>query len=193
MPTANAFNTERQHAQRQRVLNEAMGFYAETYPTLAGQGVSTTGTQRVYGVAIGLLAGDVVSNLSVRLITSGNTVTLAKLGLYSKAGVLLASTADMSTQMNAAAGLKTAPVALVSGQPFTVPADDLYYAAFLAVSGVTMPSLGRVSAFGADALTAPVGSGSLAVVTQTGQTDLPAQATFTAGGGSAIVVWIGVS
>jgi hypothetical protein len=173
---------------RQQALMEAQGYYAETYPRAASLISSVTTTQEVYYTAIGLAAGDVVSNLLVMLQVVGTTTTLAKVGLYSKANVLLASSADVSSVVNGSAGPKVIPLTA----PLVVPTTDGYWAAFLAVSAVTMPTLWR--SFPSPFSNGLFGSASMgASATQTGQADLPATATPVYAAGGALSVWMGVS
>lgn len=170
---------------RQAAFCRGMGYYAEPYPAMLSSHTITV-TQTVYGIGIGLLEGDVVSNLSVRVSVAGNTVTLAKLGLYSKTGTLLCSSADSGASF-ASTGTKTLPMTT----PFTVLATDFYYAAFLGVSAVTMPDMWRASNLLA-AGWGGVGVGAAILVNQTGQADLPASATLVAQGANT-AWWIGVS
>jgi hypothetical protein len=84
---------------RQSLAMRNQGVYAETYPVMNSNGQTITTTGTVYGVGIGLLAGDVVTNLTSRVSLAGATVSLAKMGLYSKAGTLLCSSASNGTVM----------------------------------------------------------------------------------------------
>lgn len=173
---------------RVAVLQRGQGFLAETSPRGAGAFSSTIAiTQVLYGMPVGLLAGDIVSNLSIAIQVAGNTVTLAKLGLYSKIGTLLASSAESGASF-ASTGMKT----LAMTTPYTVVTDDLYYTAFLAVSAVTMPTPIRTAGNAIASNNAGVGSGFPFQVVQTAQTDLPATATLVTSG-SGISYWIGVS
>ncbi len=171
---------------RAQVLRIGQGYFAETYQRPSNQSGSLAATQLLYGMAVGLLAGDVVTNMTVPVQTAGASVTLAKVALYSKTGTLLASSADASASFNST-GLKT--VAMSSA--YTVPTDDLYYAAFLAVSTVTMPTILRGMGSVTAACAGGIGSGSPVQVVQTGQADLPSPATFVVGSGN--TVWIGLS
>src|SRR4051812_41502936 len=142
MPTANAFNDWRQVAKRQQVMMEGLGYYAETCPRSILANATVGVTQRVYYVAVGLLAGDIVSRLSIHITTAAATVSLCKVGLYSKAQALLASSTDQSASW-VSAGIKDVTLSLQSnGTPLIIPTDDVYYAAILSV-GTTPPTCSR--------------------------------------------------
>lgn len=169
---------------RNAVSVRNQGFYAETIQRAAAASASAGTTQVLYGMAIGLLAGDVVANMSVSQQTAGGTLTLVKLGLTSKAGVLLASSADVKANFGS-----TGVVTTAMSTPYTVLSDDIYYAAILGV-GTTPPALLRghagINGFGA------VGVGFPSAVTMASQSDLPATATWVASS-SGIAYWVGIS
>lgn len=192
MATLFAQNSPEALAKRQRILTEGLGYFAETYPQNAHVGSSIAVDGTVYGMAVGLLAGDVVTSLSMRIQTAGTGTSLAKMGVYTKSGSLLAATADLSSTFNSQ-GVKTGTLALQSnGQPLTIPTDDVYYLAFIAKTATTMPTPIRGAQNFAAVATAAVGSGVAAAVTQSGQTDLPSSATLAASAAS-FGYWIGVS
>lgn len=157
---------------RTAAANRGMGYYAETVPYLSCGAASVSVTGRLYGVAIGLLAGDVVSNIICAVNVINNTPTLTKLGLYTTGGTLLAGTADASSAFGSTGKKVTALTA-----PYTVTADGVYYVVFIntAATGASMfRAHGGGNAFQA------VTGGVAAMVNQDSQTDLPASATFTA-------------
>jgi hypothetical protein len=192
MPTLFDRNNAIQTAARYQAQMEAQGYYAETFPRSSASGTGVTPTQQVCYVAIGLAAGDVVSNISLMVQAAGATVTLAKVGIYSKANVLLASSADASTSFQSTSGVKTIALTLQSnGTPFTVPTTDGYWLAYLAVSAVTMPALWKNS--GSNAANNPIGSGAIGMTgIQAGQADLPATSSilYTS---TNHAIWMGVS
>jgi hypothetical protein len=158
---------------RDDILATAQGLISQNFDRQAGGGsgsIMVDGT--AYFLSVGLRANDVVSNVSIIVSTAGATLTLSKVGLYNKAGTRLAVSADQGAGWETT-GLKT--VALASS--YTVPADDGYYLAIVS-KGTTLPTLlrGAANANGATAL----GTGMRAYAMQTGQTDLPASATFAA-------------
>jgi hypothetical protein len=173
---------------RQAAVVRGQGFITETFPrcgALSGT-ISVDGT--VYGTAIGLLAGDVITNMTIGINVAGNTTTIAKLGIYSQTGTLLCSSADGSAGMGTA-GLKT----MAMTTPFTVTADGLYYAAWITKASVTLPTPLRGSAsLSASNPSAGIGAGTPFMVTQTGQTDFPASATLVASVVS-LAYWMGIS
>lgn len=169
---------------RDDIALTAQGFIAETLPRHNILGAYALTTQRLEGCLIGLRSGDVVTNVHCVVSTAGTSVTVARIGLYSTAGVLLASCANTTTIATDAASFRS--VALSS--PYTVTADGGYYVAILAVFTGTAPQLLR-GVSQTNALDA-AGSGSRGAVSQTGQADLPDPATF---GASGSAVWFGVS
>ena len=126
---------------REQLLGSGLGCYAETFPHILCLSPSATAaSQTAHGVAIGLRAGDVVTNISMQCENVGATLSLVKYGLYSKTGTRLGVTADIKASL-AAAAIVTG--ALTSA--YTVPADDVYYCVVLAV-GTTMPQFQRANA-----------------------------------------------
>jgi hypothetical protein len=172
---------------RENAANRAMGYYAETVPCNAAGAASVSISQRVYGVAIGLLAGDVVSNLIVACNVINNTATNTKLALASSGGTILVSSAECSATFGST-GKKVVPMTA----PYTVTADGLYYALFLNVAS-TGASMFRAHG-GGNAFQAVTG-GVAAMVNQDSQADLPAvgAAATLAASANAFGYWIAVS
>jgi hypothetical protein len=167
---------------RNHIRMRAEGLIAETFPRGAAAGQTTPTSGDVRATLIGLRAGDVVTNLHVIVAVVAATVTTAKLGLYSSADVLLASTAN-DTAIVTNLGTRTKAVSA----PYTVTEDGGYYVAALVVA-TTMPQFVRgVSAVGVD--TALTGGERICWV-DAGETDLPATATPAA---STSAVWFGIS
>lgn len=180
-----ASNTDKR--DRDLMVRAARGFIAEIQPATFVAGAGGLGTGVASYAAIGLLAGDLISTLTISLQVAGTALTLAKMGIYSKTGAQLAVSGDQSAAWMASTGVKT--VTLPS--PYAVPTTDVYYLAALIV-GTTGPSLVRGcggNAFGQFAL-----SGFLAhYYGQSGLADLPSQATFGTGFSTAHCFWCGVS
>lgn len=172
---------------RETAMRRAQGVYAETYPAGMTSAQSLMVTGNVYGFAVGLAAGDVVRSISSRCAVAGTTVSLAKHGLYSKTGALLASSASDGTAFESA-GVKT----LSMSTAYTVLTDDLYYLAIIAVSGVTMPTMFRINAFLGASPMGGVGSGVPPLVVDASEADLPAAATLIASSAE-IGIWMGVA
>lgn len=174
---------------RSNLLIRGYGLIAETTPrnnTISVASAAVSGT--VYYTAIALLAGDLVTNLSISVGVAASGLTLSKVGLYSSAGALLASSADQGVSWQTT-GIKT--IALAA--PFPVLVSGIYYVALIAV-GTTPPSIARGGGGGAGTpfLIAPIGAGVWPYVAQLAQGDLPATATFAANTG-ALAIWMGVS
>jgi hypothetical protein len=169
---------------REAVRMRGQGYYAETLQKGSGntQTVTTSGT--TYCVGIGLLAGDVVTNISVLLNTVPVAPTLTKVGIFTKAGTLLGASADASAAF-ATLGLRT--TALTS--PVTITADDYYYLAFLNVAG-TGAALVRGGG-GLNINTYNGVSGSFSAGVQTSQSDLGSGAITL--GAAPFYFWFGVS
>jgi hypothetical protein len=124
--------------------------------------VATDGT--IYFMAVGLVAGDVVSNITVYVSTGGTATSTSLVGLYSKAGVRLAQSADQASAWNTIGKYTVAMTA-----PFTVTVSDGYFVAILAKTGTTMPTMFRGSP-GAAGFNDVIGSGMGVAGTQTAQT-----------------------
>ena len=180
---------ELERQSRAGIMLSGQGLISQNYDRLAALGsggfVAVGGT--IYGVAIPLLAGDVVSNLSVMVTTAGSGVTASLLGLYDTAGTRLAVSADQGTAWQST-GLKT--VAMTT--PYAVPATGLYYGAIIATASTTVPAFHRAATNASIAINVAVGSGINPIVFMTGQTELVASATFSAGVGG-VCYWVGVS
>lgn len=162
----------------------ASGLIAESCDRTLSPGSFAFTSQSFQGAAIPLMAGQVVTNLHVCVTIAGTNVTVGRLGLYSKAGAVLASCANDTTIWTATAGMRTVQMTAA----YTVPADDIYYGCGLAVFTGTAPSIVKGVAL-SNALAA-VGSGSPLGVNQAGQADLPSPATFVASGSE---IWVGAS
>lgn len=170
---------------RDQLALTAQGLITETWPRAAVASAATIMVDgRAYFIAVGLRAGDVVSNLAIAIHVAGATMTLSKVGLYSKAGTRLAVSADQGTAWQSA-GMKN--VALAS--PYTVTADDGYFVAVIG-KGTTLPRLASGNTNVNQA--AAVGSGMLSSGNLDAQTDLPASATIS-GSADAVAYWVGVS
>jgi hypothetical protein len=170
--------------ERYQIAVDAQGLKGEAFPR-SNLGNSSLTTQRMNGTLLGFREGDVVTNVCCALQANGATLTLAKIGLYSTAGVLLASTAESSSSFTSGAP-KTISLPLTS--PYTILTQGGYYIAILVV-GTTMPNVYRG---GVVAGTGLAFSGGVRFNnSQAGLTDLPANATFA--DADNLVVWFGWS
>lgn len=141
----------------------------------------------VYLMAVGALAGDVITNISIGISTAGAAMTASLVGIYDTAGNRVATSADQGTNWQSA-GLKT--IALTA--PYVVPTTGALYAALVATGG-TIPVFARGAALGpALILAAAVGSGVIPFASLAGQTGLPSSLTIAAGA-APIAYWIALS
>lgn len=162
-------------------LSEGLGYIAQTFPI---QFTTTVGLMAGGSLLAGLISlrkGEKVTNGHAWITTAGASLTLSKIGLYSTAGVLLASTADLGTSWQST-GLKTH----VFTTPYTALEDAVFYIALLATGG-TLPQTNR--------LNSPLAFVALSekpfpVATQASLTDLPDPATLVAG---QLLRWAAVS
>lgn len=163
----------------------AQGYYAENFHRNADSSTVIMTTQRAYYMSIGLDAGDVVTNICVECLTAGtgSTGIGMKVGLYSKAGIQLVVSGDVSATL-ASAGAK----ALLLSAPYTVLTSDGYFIALLWVGG-TPPVLYRQ---GAGVGGAAISGNQLAYGSVDTQTDLPAPATI-ANNSNSTAYWVGVN
>lgn len=159
---------------------DAAGLKFETYPIWHRASNSTLTSGTVYGVLVGLRAGQVITTMCTQLHTAATSSTLVKMGLYDTSGNRLAVTADMSTAFNSGTGQRTGDLT----SPYTVPTTGGYYAVILAVAA-TGPQLWRCDA---TANFSAWNGASHRTVTETGQTDLDATCTFSV---AALPVWLG--
>lgn len=136
-------------------------------------------TGNTYGMVVGLLAGDVVTNLCFAVSTAGvgTAPTLFRVGLANPAGTVVAVTADI----HASSVLTTLGIAQVPlTAPYTVPAAGGYRIVILKVGAfaTTDVVLARAPALPAAAMSAAIGSGIRTVATYgTSQPDLPTVGT----------------
>ena len=101
---------------RDQILREAQGVKGENFTRYMGQASSLLVDGTVYYLLTPFLAGDVVTNIIPSVATGGATVTLAKVGLYSAAGVKLASSADLGQDW-----ASLGPRVNALSAPFTIP------------------------------------------------------------------------
>lgn len=160
---------------------EASGIVSEPYSRAHFGSSSLLTSQKLEGALCGVKVGDVLTGVVVGLATNAATLTLAKVAAYTTGGTLVASSANSAANYDSGAGaLKT----LAFSAPYTVTSDSALYASLLTV-GTTPPTLMRDVN---QAYMEGIGSGTPLFVTQTGQADLPASATFSE---QTISLWIG--
>lgn len=169
---------------REQILSTTRGFITESFPGVSNVTTLTLVTGELRGALVGLRAGDVVTNVHFNVTTAGTSVTVGRAGVYSTAGVLLASCANTTTIWTDTAGMRT--VALTT--PYSVTADGGYFVCFLPVFSGTAPQVSRGASTSNQAV--GVNGGVSGAAFQGSQADLPAPATFAASG---TVPWIAVS
>lgn len=166
-------------------LRRGLGLVAENFPAVAASNVSILANQSLYFVAVGLLAGQTVTNVGWFQTAAGSSLTLLKTALADKTGKILAVSADSS----AAPGSSNSYVALAMGTPYVVPNDDVYYLCVLAV-GTTPPTLSRGQNQTGAGDEVP-GSSVIRAGILASQSDFPAVgSSFTATGRSAICPYL---
>jgi len=169
--------------KRQALLVTAQGLISEPYPRGNINTQSTVTSGKIQGSLVGLLVGDVITNILFIQQSNGSSLTLAKVGLYNTSGTLLASSADISSSLTSGAGTQRS---FALSSPYTITTEGGYYRAFIIV-GTTPPSIFRGTN---NAGMSAVGSGSAPYVSQTSQTDLPSPATFSQ---DSVAFWIACS
>lgn len=161
---------------REDIFRAARGFIAETIDARLGVSTGVMGAAGIISYApVVLFAGEKISNLTIYVFSAAAGLTVARLALYSSTGLQLAVTGDLSASWQST-GAKTA--ALVT--PYTPSAAGVYYVGGFD-SGTTGPTIIRGSGgsvFGSFLMPGFTASHHFG---QTGQVDLPAQATFTTG------------
>lgn len=183
----NALITAPKLSLRDQVAREVLGIKGETYPRyLVTGGTQPTGGT-VYLTSVGLMAGDVITNLLTVVGAGGTGVNLSKLGLYSSSFNLLAKTADQGTSWNTQ-GCKTCALTA----PYTVPTTGLYYIALIVNTATSLPFMDRVVPEGTMAGSFSGGSGNSWLFDTVGShSDLPA--SLTVGTSSEPAYWFGWS
>jgi hypothetical protein len=172
---------------RQQIFNTGQGLITQNFDRniLLSNTNSAMIDGTAYFIGVGLRAGDVVSSVSIAVVTGGVGLSISKVGLYSKAGVRLAMSADLTTLWQGTATLTGSFSA-----PFTILTDDLYYVALFAKTATSMPSTLRG---GSGQFATAIGSGASPYGIQTGLTDLPAPAVINFASAGSLCYWVGVS
>jgi hypothetical protein len=161
---------------RYNVSLQAQAIIYETFPRSAFGNNAAMVSGTIYYFGIPLLAGDMVTNITIAVSVAGTVMTLSKVGLYDSAGNRLALSADQGTNWQSSSQ-KT--IAMIT--PFVVITSGLYYVAAIAI-GTTQPGLVRGSAGSAatGGWISPIGAGQLLAGIQVAQTDLVNPGTITA-------------
>ncbi len=137
------------------------------------------------GVPLGLLAGDVIANISafIRTSAAGTAPTLIKFGLVDAASPanVLATTANVKSDVQWTTK-SFAYISFALSASYTVPVSGLYYAVILQVGGfsVTQPTLGHGAPFDLSADASRVAGKPPGVLsTSNNQTDISGTVTET--------------
>jgi hypothetical protein len=152
-------------AAREQAKRNGIGYTGETFDrdAIAAALALTSGDCRAG--AVGLLAGDKITNILLDVSAAIQTITTLKVGVYDAGGSLLASSGNFTT--NLATGINS--FALSSA--YTVGTDGLYYLAAV-IQATTMGSVGAAaSVVGKQGA---IGSGPKGALLVTGQSGLPA-------------------
>lgn len=165
-------------SRKQAALN-AWGILDESYDYGQANTNQVLTSGRIYQVSLGLLKGDVVTNIlvSVPVAAVGAAPTLIRLGLADSTTTMLAVTANVASSAN----WLTANViyAFALSAPYTVLADGLYQLVILQNGSfaTTQPQVGARSQ--AQPLTSQISSGPrrFGHSSTNGNTDLPAVAS----------------
>src|SRR3990167_8391695 len=157
---------------REQLAQTAMGVISEPFsPELATTSTAPT-SQTVYGILVGLRAGDVVTGVLLRnaVAAAGTAPTTARAGLADSTGKILI----LSGNVGAAASWPVGAMPLAFTAPYTVLADGGYFACFVVNGtwGTTQPTPQRIGASAAANIA--FGSNAIPAFAWTGQTDLPA-------------------
>lgn len=170
---------------RSQTANTALGFISATSSVQGIVSQVAMTNQNLRATAVGLRAGDVVSNIIVLVQTAAaGTAGVVNVGLYDAAYNKVASSGDVNTNYTAT-GLISA--ALTS--QYTVTSDGLFYPVWLMTTayGTTQPSLGGT---GINGLGNALGSNPRPNWVQAAQSSLPTTATPAA---NATALWFAVS
>lgn len=162
------------------------GLVTETYPIATVSSNFQTVSQTVYYNLVGLLKGDVITNIHVALTAIGTTTTSVFVALYDSSGNRLAVSNDLTTALDSTLGMKT----LALSSPYTITSDGAYYLSVLIINGTAgnCPTLQRGN--GTSGSNGAVGSGVRAFAGQAGQSTMPTTASFS---NATVAYWMGAS
>lgn len=180
---------------RSQILQTARGLITESFPATSISSGTVGTSQTIYFSAIGLKAGDTVTNI-VPFITaaaSGTAPTSVYAALYSSGGDLIKQTANYAISGQSATLAVSGYATLALTSAYAVTADGLYYAAYLkdGTFGTVDLAIGVGITVQTGVLNA-YGSNPRLAATQASQTSMPTSATF-ADSASLTPLWLGVS
>jgi hypothetical protein len=151
------------------------------------QSAFSPATGVLYGTMLGVLNGDVITNVWTYVTTAGagTTPTHIYMGVYSTTGTQLAVSADLASNSGwDSTGVKGFPL----GSAYTVPSNEAVYLCLIQVGawGTTAMKVQEGASYGA--LTTAIGTNPYFCVKQTGQSGAPAPATFASDNAN---IWFG--
>lgn len=178
-------------AKRSGLLTKGLGLSGQNFDitTVGATDSGTLTSQLVYGSLMGLLAGDLVTNICVEVNQAATSTapTGIYVGVYGKDGTQLAISGNLksSSIWTAGTGIVAAPLSAA----YTIPSDDVYYFTFLMNGSFAGTALHLIKSSGVgSAIVAAFGSGSFPSVGQSSQATLPSPATFVT---NAAHLWFG--
>lgn len=160
---------------------EALGFgiVSEPFSRFACSGTVGAASGDLILVALGIRQNDLITGVALGCNGSGNTITLAKVGLFSSTGTRLRISADQSANMTA--GFKT----FAFTATYTAPANAMVYAAIVQVG--TTPAViyraGGAGGAGTSLAEGVVAGFPAPMLVYTGQADIPASVNTAADNG----------
>jgi hypothetical protein len=172
----------------------ARGLIAEAFTPALERSTISVPSGTAYLSLVGLTQGHVVSDIVLTLLTaaSGTAPTLAKLGIVSSTGVVLATTANVNS--NSLWSGVTGKVGFALSSSYTVPTSGGYYLAVLVVGtwGTTQAAISRVDGNTEGPAMKAYGSGARPFASVTGLSDLGGTLAL-ADPGSGACVWLGAA
>lgn len=144
---------------RTQDLRAAAGYFAASPPDLSSSGAAVAATQTVYGGAVYLYAGEVVTNVNVCVTTAaaGTAPTGLYLGVWdSGTPTCLAATANLASDGR---WTSTGWKANALSAPLTIGTTGVYYLALLENGVFGTTPIQFASANATAALGGPIGSG----------------------------------
>lgn len=117
-------------ASRDDTVLTAQGFIAQSAQLEALTGNLTPGSQSLRASALGLLVGDVITNILLLIGTAagGTAPTLQKVGLLDNTGAVIRASNDLSASaVFTALGIAVCPLS----SPVTIGTSGLYYGAYV--------------------------------------------------------------
>lgn len=131
----------------QTLVPSSYGLLDYNFPYVWATGVAGAATTAglLYLTKIPMAGGTKITNLWFKINTAASGITAAQNfgGIYSSAGKLLATTADLSTVI----GTNTGPIQAALTTPYTTTGPDNFYIGFFFNAGTTLPLLNTYVGF----------------------------------------------